>query len=142
MRYELFLLRECISELGLNEQIVYQPARPIDFVWSYLGLWMEAKRLVKTKYVNRVWLMKNVVERFSEEAMLRGEEPKVKVVVVTQRKWDGSEELFLQSEGIRVIETGQIGTAREKEKAKEAFIEGFSDLVWEICTPQVLEVKL
>jgi len=124
-RYELLALK-WINELNLGDEIVYHPygyRGRIDFKWNCISAELELKRLVKTGYCDCAWLKSRVVDRFTDKNV------RLRVLVVTGRKWGFIEDLYLKTENIVIIETGQINSKTEEELAKKKFMYEIAGLI-------------
>lgn len=124
--------------LDLDLDFIYDEIGPVDFVFP-LGIEMEAKRLVKTNYkgypgLATGWLKKEVKSRFSEDA-------KVKILCITEKKWDKKVDRTLDSWGIHVIETGQVNSQKETLKTEESFTEQMAETILKHIISQILLKK-
>ena len=123
--FELFVL-DCLKDVGLSRECTWHPFGRngrIDILWSLKNVEMECKRLYKTEFVDLAWCYENIINRFAEDA--------IKLCIVTERKWSRTEEALMNLHRIKIIETGQINTQRERKKARKAFINQFLELLTE-----------
>lgn len=131
------------SEVGL--QIVFDENCPVDFVWEYLLLGMEGKRLRKTRFRNdghaRAWLKREFLDRFAECAKEYGIVLEHRILCCTERFWSSEVDSWLEAGGARVIYTGQIDTIAERELARENFVRDFVEVVWQICEEEKEPLK-
>jgi len=79
------------------------------------------KRLNLTRYVTRSWLQREVVDKFSPDAWL-------KILVVTKVCWHPRDDAFLDENRIKVIEVGPIDREKEIRRAKERFMNAFTQI--------------
>jgi hypothetical protein len=113
------------NSLELRDEIFYDSKGKIDFTWSRWLTELEAKRFVKTKWVNKAWLWRYVVKRFSPTA-------KHRFLIASKKVWGMEEDSYLESEGVKVIITGGIDSMEEKKMAVDVFIDKIVDFVIEL----------
>lgn len=126
----------CFMRYGLDSQIEYDEYNPVDFVWEYLSLGLECKRLKKTEYVTQAWLKAHVVDRFSEQEKIMGKPIRNRILVTTEKKWEKALDYWLASKGIWIIETGQIDNKLQEFESGLVFMNAFENIVWAICNKQ------
>jgi len=108
------------------DNILWDTIGPVDvkvFGWGNVPLLMEfeMKRLNRTRYVTRSWLQREVVDKFSPDAWL-------KILVVTKVCWHPRDDAFLDENRIKVIAVGPIDREKEIRRAKERFMNAFTQI--------------
>jgi hypothetical protein len=138
-------LLSCLSKCAgkeIDNEFVFSENSPVDFVWDYLSLGVECKRLKSTVFLNdghaKAWLRSEFVNRFHDYSRETGNILNVGVLCVTEKKWSSEVDLWLRNLGYYVIETGQIDSNLERQKAESVFFEELTDVLLDIVENRAL----
>ena len=138
-------LLSCLSKYAgkeIENQFVFSENSPVDFVWDSLSLGVECKRLIATVFLNdghtKAWLRSEFVNRFHDYARETGNILNIGVLCVTEKKWSSEVDSWLRNLGYYVIETGQIDSDFERQKAKAVFFEKFTDILLDVVENRAL----
>ena len=146
--YSDFLLCCLRSEAGkeVDDTIIFNENAPIDLVWQDLLLGLEAKRFDKTTFRNDghaiAWIKQQFLERFIDYRKETGQNLKIGILCVTEKRWSIEVDNWLKAQGKYLIETGSINSIAERQIAEEAFIDQLTNILAEVCknSNSILEV--
>lgn len=139
--YTDFLLNCLKSQAGdeIEDVIVFRENSPIDLVWRDLSLGLEGKRFMKTKFKNdghvRAWLKQEFFERFPMYQKDTGLNLRVRILCITKKPegWSSKVDEWLARKGYYLLVTGGIDFEYERERATLAFIDQFTDVLFDIA---------